>query len=712
MFRFTVPRPFSGRPLIVCVILALLFSLIMSAQLFAAPADPPEMASGGMLMLKGKGVADEMPAVRLGTDVAVNVSGPVARVTVTQAFRNTGKNWVEASYLYPLPDNGAVDSLKMVVGQRIFVGKIKPREEAKKIYEEALANGQKAGLVEQARANLFRNRVANVGPGETVLVQITFQAPVSRLDGTYSLRLPLVAGPRYIAPRSLFDGSGGIDPAAVRDAENITAPVADPKLGKTLNPVSIAVDLAPGFTPSDIESPYHKITVSKSGANARTVTLASGTTPADRDFELRWRAPGTEPALGLFHEKHNGLDYVMAVITPPSTGPTGPVPPREMVFVIDNSGSMAGESMRAAKDSLIYALGTLRPQDSFNIIRFDHSMTQLFDSSVAATPEQLALARRFAQGLEAGGGTEMLTALRAALSGSTRKAIRQVIFLTDGNLSNESAMMSEIAANGARSRVFMVGMGSAPNTFLMRRMAEVGRGTFTHVGMPKEARTRMQELLDRLAAPVARDLALSVDGANIEFTPADLPDLYAGEPLILLGRTKHLGGTLTITGKIGDQPWQQNISVGKAKESDVVAKLWANRRIAEYEAQRWAGEMEDYLVDAAIEDIGMGFHLVTRRTSLIAVDETPSRPEGARLTREELPLLLPAGWDFEHLFGVQHAVPAETDAAEASREDRAMELPDTATGFASLVMQGLMLLAFALLALAFLRRRELGGTAA
>jgi Ca-activated chloride channel family protein len=691
-------------------ILGVLLILLSAATLLAAVPEGEDdaPAQGGMLMLHGKGVASEMPAVRLGTDVAVKVSGHIARVTVTQAFRNTSRQWMEATYLYPLPDDGAVDGLKMVVGDRIFVGRIKPREEAREIYEEALENGQKAGLVEEARANLFRNRVANVGPGETVLVQVEFQAPVRRVNGVYSLRLPLVVGPRYVPPHSLLDGTGGIDRAALADADDVTAPLAHPSLSRDLNPVSITVDLAPGFTPARIQSPYHRIDVTETADRTRRVTLAGGTVPADRDFELRWQAPGAAPALGLFRETHEGLDYVMAAITPPSSGPHGPVPPREMVFVIDNSGSMSGESMRAAKDSLVYALGTLRPEDRFNVIRFDDSMTELFGSPVLASTEQVATARRFAEGIDAQGGTEMLPALKAALvdrrGGS---GLRQVIFLTDGSLSNEAEMMQEIARNRGRSTVFMVGVGSAPNTYLMRRMAEAGRGTFTHIGVAGEAAERMQELLDRLTTPVAKDLEVTVDGATLELAPRDLPDLYAGEPLMLLGRGKNLAGaTIRVSGVVDGKPWSQALRLADAQDSDVVAKLWASRRIAEVEAQRWSGELDYELADAAIEELGMGFHLVTTRTSLVAVDETPSRPDGARLTREELPLLLPAGWEFDALFGDQLASGPQRDPDSEANQDAALELPQGATGFAGLIAQGLALIAFALATLVLLRRRE------
>lgn len=691
------------------LILALMLALLAAATLRAAvPAsEEADPAGGGALMLRGKGAAEAMPAVRLGTDVAVKVSGPTARVTVTQAFRNTSSEWMEATYLYPLPDDGAVDALKMVVGDRIFVGRIKPREEARQIYETALENGQKAGLVEEARANLFRNRVANVGPGETVLIQVEFQAPVREVDGTYSLRLPLVAGMRYVPPHSLVDANGQLDRAAVADAADVSAPLAHPSLGRGLNPVSITVELAPGFAPSAIESPYHEVKVVETGPESRRVTLAAGTVPAERDFELRWKASGSAPALALFRERHQGLDYIMATITPPSAGPEGRVPPREMVFVIDNSGSMAGESMKAARESLVYALRTLRPQDRFNVIRFDDTMTELFERPVAASAEKVAIARRFAEGLDANGGTEMLPALQAALVDDRGgSGLRQVVFLTDGGLSNEAEMMAEIARNRGRSTVFMVGIGSAPNTFLMRRLAEAGRGTFTHIGMAAESDERMQALLNRLTAPVARELTVTVDGARLELAPSDLPDLYVGEPLVLLGRGRNLAGaTVTVSGTLAGARWSRSLRIDDARQSEAVPKLWASRRIADVEAQRWSGELEHELADAAIEELGMSFHLVTTRTSLVAVDETPSRPRGVPLTREELPLLLPAGWDFDVLFGGQDAAGRRSGVGDTG-QDAALELPQTATGYAGLIRRGFALLAFALLVLALSRRRQ------
>jgi Ca-activated chloride channel family protein len=701
-------------------LVAIVLSCLLSTNLLATPGEEEvDPADGGALLLTGKGVASALPAVRLGTDMDVTVSGQVARVRVTQAFRNTSDKWMEATYLYPLPDDGAVDSLKMVVGQRVIIGHIKRREEAKKIYETAKAAGQKAGLVESERPNLFRNQIANIGPRETVLISIEYQAPVRQLGGEFALRLPLVVGARYVPPHTvahtLASPAVGPDPAALADAEAVTAPIVAPALADALNPVSITVHLAPGFAPANVISPYHRINVAEAGPMERTVTLAQGEEPANRDFELRWRSASADPTVGLFRQTLDGQQYVMAAITPPATQKIGKVPPREMVFVIDNSGSMGGTSMEAAKQSLDHALDTLRPEDSFNVIRFDDTMTQLFDHSMQASPDQVVLAKRFADGLEAAGGTEMLPALKAALVDDGKgPAVRQIVFLTDGDLSNEREMMAEIAAHGGKSRVFMVGIGSAPNNYLMRRMAEAGRGTYTNIGEGGEVNAKMTALLERLRTPAVHDLSVSVEGSPLDLTPKQLPDLYAGEPLTLLGKGQTLSGKLTVSGMIGDTPWSQSVHLSAAQDSPAIAKLWGNRRIADVEAQRASGQIEDAAADETVAKLGLDYAIVTRQTSLVAVDETPSRPAGAKLTQEELPLLLPAGWDFDRLFGLngEAGEAPKTGADGAADQTQAMDLPQTATGFMGTVERGLALLGLGLAGLFAFGRRCKSGAAA
>ncbi|MGN6271155.1 MAG: marine proteobacterial sortase target protein [Sphingomonas sp.] len=700
------------RALIPAVVLAM--SLPTTLAIPAAPAAAQDTAAvtddgpgAGTLMLRGVHASEALPAVRLGTDMDVTVTGEIARVRVTQAFRNTSDKWMEATYLYPLPEDGAVDSLKMVVGQRVIIGRIEKRDTARKMYEIARANGQKAGLVEQQRPNMFTNKVANIGPGETVLIQIEYQAPVTVTNGTFSLRLPLVVGPRYTPPHTLTSV------AAVKDANAVTsAPVLDPKQGAKLNPVSITVHLAPGFKVANLISRYHHISVSGPGDD-RIVRL-TGPVPADRDFELDWRSASADPTLGLFSEHSADGDYVMATITPPADLSKLPTPPREMVFVIDNSGSMGGDSMREAKASLLHALATLRPQDHFNIIRFDDTMTQLFDHSVAATPDQVALAKRYAEGLEADGGTEMLPALKAALADASASGgpdmLRQIVFLTDGEISNEQEMLAALGQDNGRSHVFFVGIGSAPNDYLMERMATIGGGTYTHVGTPEEVAARMMPLLDVLDHPAMRDLKVTVSGATIDLTPKRLPDIYAGRPLVLVGKTDHLAGTLTVSGTIGNKHWQRSVDLTKARPSPAIAKLWARRRITDIEADRTLGAIDDAKADAEIAEIGLSSGIVTSQTSLVAIDETPNRPAGQGLTSEDLPINLPAGWDFDTLFGGAAGAAAlhnaDTMAARAAEQATGIDLPQTATDFATTIAQGLALLLIGLGGLFLLRRRR------
>ncbi|GAA4035326.1 marine proteobacterial sortase target protein [Sphingomonas rosea] len=659
----------------------------------------------GMVLLRGKD-GSSTPAIQLGTDMQVAVSGTIARVKVTQAFRNTSDRWVEASYLYPLPENGAVDSLRMVVGKRVIIGKIKTREDASATYDKAKEEGRAASLVEQQRPNLFTNKVANVGPGQTIVVEIEYQAPVRQVGGTYSLRLPLVAGPRYVPPHTLTSAK------AVDDAVAVTsAPIARREAGKMLNPVSIGVSLAPGFTPTWVTSPYHKISVAGDGA-VRRVSLATGPVAADRDFELSWKAAASEPSVGTFTQDLGGEKYLMATIVPPVTQALS-VRPREMVFVIDNSGSMGGSSMDEAKASLEHALKTLRPQDHFNVIRFDDTMTKLFDSSVKATPDQVATAIRFARGLEAEGGTEMLPALQAALADAAAvgdaSTVRQIIFLTDGDISNEAEMAKAIAADGGRSHVFPVGIGSAPNSYLMARMAGMGRGTYTNIGNAAEVTPKMSALLDSLRYPAVADLKVRTEGGAMALTPAMLPDLYAGQSLVLLGKGKAMPGKLVVTGRIGDRPWSSTVDLSAAVPSQAVAKLWARQKIDDVETARTLGDLDDEKADAQIEALGLAHSIVTARTSLVAEEEKRSRPDDQPLTREELPINLPAGWDWDELFGgeaAKAALASPAGAAAVGEAGAAVELPQTAANWWAPMRGGLGIALLGLIGLVVSRRRK------
>src|ERR1700761_6216915 len=501
---------------------------------------PSEARSGSLLFKTDDGYVD---ATRLGVDIDLAVSGPTIRAKVTQIFRNPTQDWVEATYVYPLPAGGAVDTLKMVVGDRVIVGDIKERQQAKAIYEQARATGRKAALTEQERPNIFTNSVANIGPGETVLVQVEYQEPVHQSGNEFSLRVPLVVGPRY-NPAPLVqnadlraDGSGwgttSSDP--VPDRDRISPRVLDPAQNAPINPTSITVHLQAGFPLGEVKSLYHQVQIESPDDSSRVVRLADGEVPADRDFELIWK-PATEkaPSVGLFRENVGSADYLLAFVTPPSAEQAEKKPlPREVIFVIDNSGSMGGTSIMQAKASLTYALGRLQPNDRFNVIRFDHTMDVLFPGSVPADAAHISRATSFVSALQAAGGTEMVPAMRAALTDNDASSgsnyLRQVVFLTDGDIGNEQQLFETITAMRGRSRVFMVGIGSAPNTYLMTRAAELGRGAFTHIGSVNEVEDRMRELFSKLANPAVTGLSANFSDGAADITPSVIPDLYRGE---------------------------------------------------------------------------------------------------------------------------------------------------------------------------------------
>ena len=714
--------------------LFLSFEPVWSADAASATfAKPGDARSGSLLLKTDDGYAD---ATRLGIDVDLTVSGPTIRARVTQIFRNPTQDWVEATYVYPLPAGGAVDTLKMVVGDRIVVGEIRERQQARIIYEQAQRNGQKAALTEQERPNIFTNSVANIGPGETILVQIEYQEPVHQSGNEFSLRVPMVVGPRYnpaplvqsvdLRPNGGGWGSSSTDP--VPDRDRISPPVLDPAEHAPVNPTAITVRLQAGFPLGEVKSHHHQVKIDSPDSSTRVIRLAEGLVPADRDFELTWK-PAAEkaPSVGLFREHIGDADYLLAFVTPPSAEQAEQKPlPREVIFVIDNSGSMGGTSIIQAKASLIYALGRLQPNDRFNVIRFDHTMDVLFPNSVPADREHLGSATSFVGGLRAEGGTEMVPAMRAALTdNATAEAnyVRQVVFLTDGAIGNEQQLFDTITAMRGRSRVFMVGIGSAPNTFLMTRAAELGRGTFTHIGSVEQVEERMRGLFAKLENPAVTNLTAKFSDANADMTPAAIPDLYRDEPLVLAAKLDQLKGSVEIKGRIGDRPWILTLPLANAAEGKGLSKLWARRKIDDAEIARTMQAATAPDADKTILALALEHQLVTRLTSLVAVDKTPSRPEGEPLKLTELPLNLPAGWDFAKVFGERPNLPsppAERRTEGVARMQVAalkrplptvaaapntITLPKTATDAELKMIAGSILLALSLILLVFNRRQ-------
>jgi len=571
-----------------------------------------------------------------------------------------------------------------------------------------------------------------------VLVQIEYQEPVQQNGNEFSLRVPMVVGPRYnpapvvqsvdFRPDGSGWGASHVDPVA--DRERISPPVLDPAQHAPVNPTSIRVHLRAGFVLGEVKSHHHAVDIESPDQTTRIIKLADGVVPADRDFELSWKpAAETAPSVGLFREHVGNADYLLAFVTPPSVAEALQKPrPREVIFVINNSGSMGGTSIVQAKASLLYALRRLQPGDRFNVIRFDDTMDVLFPASMPADAEHLDRATSFVGALEARGGTEMVPAMRAALTDDARGEadhVRQVIFLTDGAIGNEQQLFETIAAMRGRSRVFMVGIGSAPNTYLMTRAAELGRGAFTHIGSIDQVEERMRGLFAKLENPAVTGLSAAFSEAKADVTPAIIPDLYRGEPLLIAAKLDKLAGAVEIKGKIGDRPWSVTLPLANAAEGKGLSKLWAQRKISDAEVARTMRQVSTEQADRTILALALEHQLVTRLTSLVAVDQTPSRPAGEPLKLANLPINLPAGWDFEKLFGERlHLTPQPTERrAEADGRVQVaglkrplpvagpapatITLPTTATNAELSMMLGAMLLALSLMSLVFKRRHAL-----
>lgn len=694
----------------------------------------PNDMKRGSLLLKTTEAGKMVEAIQLATNVEIDINGPIARTKVTQRFRNPSNGWVEGTYVFPLPETSAVDTLKMQIGDRFIEGIIKPKEEARKIYDDAKREGKKASLVEQLRPNLFTNSVANIGPQEIIVVQIEYQETVRQSNDLFSLRFPMIAAPRYTPkPRIVEsvnfenDEQWGTVKDPVPDRKEITSPVINPARQAQSNPVSLNVNLASGFPIAEIKSPFHDIITDYKSKDQVEVSLSDQVVPADRDFELNWKAePKKSPRVTLFKETIAQDDYFLAFVTPPKLAQLAQdeitTPDREVIFVIDNSGSMAGPSMRQAKESLLLALAKLSTQDRFNVIRFDDTYEVLFPSALEANTGNLDIAKRFVSSLEADGGTEMLPALEAALEDQTphdKSTLRQIIFLTDGAIGNEKQMFDTIVKKRGRSRIFTVGIGSAPNSHFMNRASSYGKGTFTHIGSEQQVRSRMNELFTKLETPVLTDLQANwpesnqPEKNNVEMSPRHLPDLYSGEPVVILAKAKNtvrsVKETLDVSGQFSNQPWTIKLPLHKAQQGNGIGKLWGRRRISEIEGQYFQADNWNVL-DQDILNTAMKYGLISKMTSLVAVDITPTRPTGTDYNSQKIALNLPAGWDFEKVFGPDYtSAPEQLEDASissphtlaasdtplanpASAKAKSIPLPATATTAELKIILGILLL--------------------
>ncbi|MDH3588294.1 MAG: marine proteobacterial sortase target protein [Gammaproteobacteria bacterium] len=631
--------------LLMLLLLLLLVIMLAARTVVASPED--EIGAGTLLF---RSDADKFPAPLLKTEVDIAVSGMIARVDVRQSFHNPGNEHVEGIYVFPLPDDAAVDTLRLHVGDRLIVGEIKEKTEARKTYVKARESGKRASLIEQQRPNMFTTAVANIAPGETVEVEIAYLQTLRFVQGAFSIRFPMTVTPRY-EPESTTTVLAATDAApmvccSVQDEPRLT-PVAFHAPMEPGNQAKISVKIDAGFPLARLESLYHSMDTVQAG-NVYLLTPDSGSVPMNRDLELVWQpALGSDPQAAVFAESWKGENFALIMVMPPETGAVSLSMSREVIYVIDTSGSMGGTSIEQARAALQFAIERLKPQDRFNIVRFASNATALFDYAVPADEAHKSNAIGFVQRLDANGGTDIAKALDLALDeqadirASADGFLRQVVFVTDGSVGNEQQLFTKISNELGNTRLFTVGIGSAPNDWFMRKAAEFGRGTYTSIGGDHMIEERMDALLARLEQPVLRDIEIAApSGASV--WPEKIRDLYADEPVVVRAKLASPEGEFRLRGSQASLPWQKNLSLKRKQDNPGIAALWGRGKIEALMDSLVTGANPDQ-VRADVVRLALRHHLVSRYTSLVAVDHTPNRAPGTSLNSGLVPANTPSG---------------------------------------------------------------------
>jgi Ca-activated chloride channel family protein len=593
--------------------------------------DPIEPGSGRLLTTLPDGRVMGLPLRHTSFDVMV--VGTVAETTVVQRFENSLPDPIEVVYTFPLPHDGAVDDYALQVGERRVRGKIRRRAEAQEIYDEAKQAGHTAGLLEQERPNVFTQRVANVGPGEVVEVSMHVVQPLRPEGGRYELVLPTVVGPRHVpgVPTGTHVGTGMLaDTDAVPDASRITPPVLPPRL-RSCADLEIEVSIDAGGPIAAVGTTSHRITVEPDHLGA-LVRLDERFALLDRDFVLSWRRDGAEPRATLQAQPDDDGrgGYFTLTVQPPAALDPAEVPGRELVFVVDASGSMMGEPMDVAKATMRRFITGLRPDDAFQVLRFSDAASGLGEELLPVDDESVARALAYVDALEGEGGTSMTAGVQAAL-GLPRRSdrVRMVVFLTDGYIGNEAEVFQLVAEHIGDARLFSLGVGSSVNRYLLDGMARMGRGAATYVDLTEPTDPVVERIYQKLRQPALVDLAVEFEGLDVRAqVPEVLPDLFVGEPVVVLGRYEgKLEGRAVIRGRRGDATIEIPVALRTVRDEDVdgVRSMWAREHIRALEhdpSLAWASDARLERTTERVVELSLRHRVLTEHTAFVAVDES------------------------------------------------------------------------------------------
>lgn len=629
--------------------------LAMAMPQIADAEEDDEIGTGQLLVLTKDQKKVEIPLAH--TSVEAFVGGFVARVNVTQTFVNKSKEPIEAVYVFPLPHEAAVDDMTMTIGKRVVKGVIKKREEARQIYEAAKAAGKTASLLDQERPNIFTQSVANIMPGDDIKIEISYVESLKYEEGEYEFVFPMVVGPRYIPGEFVLGKKGGgwaPDTNRVPDASRITPPVLKPG-ERSGHDIDVTVHLNAGVPFHELRSTSHMITVDKKGDAAAEVRLDERDTIPNKDLIVRYKVLGDAPQSGVLTWTKDGEGHFLLVLAPKANYEDKEIRSREILFVVDSSGSQQGDPLVKSKEAVKRALRGLRADDTFQVFNFNDIVTSMAPGPVPATAENVRDAAKFIDQIQATGGTRMLPVIQTALNWpADPKRLRIVFMTTDGYIGNETEIIGEIHRNLGDARLFTLGCGSSLNRYLIDRMSEEGKGFAQFVRQDEPTNEVVEKFHKRIDAPVLTDIQIDWGGLQVAGQiPAKVPDLFAGQPLVVHGKfTKPGEATVRLAGKTGKGPTEIAVPVKFPAENggySALGTMWARAKIGELSAEMTNKGHTNQLVEE-ITKLGLDYRLVTEYTSFVAVEEKV-RNEGGKQVTVQVPVEMPEGVSYEGVFG-------------------------------------------------------------
>lgn len=607
---------------------------------------------GGVIEADLDGRVLRLPMLK--TDINAQVAGDLATVTVVQTFANPSEQPLHATYLFPLEASAAVNEMWMEIGGERVRAQIQRTQQAEQTFARARSEGRAAALLKEHRPNMFTQQIANLMPGLPVKVTLRYVQTVPKVDGAYELVVPLVVGPRFEPPSDR--------PAALDRADPVTADVAaspeagtwslqalpeyPPVFGLDVPPtidegrVSLRVEIDGGLPIQEATSATHAITMRGDDSRRRIVGLQQGRAIDNRDFVLRYRLAGqrTDAGLLVHHDERGG--FFSLLIEPPAAPVDAEVTPREMVFLLDCSGSMDGLPLQASKAFMRAALRKLRPTDSFRIIRFSDDATEFSGAPLAATEDNVRRGLAYTQQLRGEGGTMMSTGIRRALEAPPAAGTARIVtFLTDGYIGNEAEILAIVHALLGDARLYAFGVGAGVNRYLLDEIGRAGHGFTRYMDPTENVDAVAAELSERLQSPVLTDIGIDWSGLAVsEVVPARIPDLFAGQSIRIQGRyssaTEQAEPTrIRIHGKSRGRVAELRLPVTLALTADheAVALVWARSAIADamYQMNLPPGHVDAdgsprpsaVELQQHITELGLQFALATRWTSFVAVSE-------------------------------------------------------------------------------------------